>query len=129
MADLSPDLAGKLSRLIPRLASDHAGEVVATAAAICRTLDRAGLTLHDLAAKLADVTPVHPKPQSKQADPHRAEHLARARWLRDHVLDDLTEKQANFVARAIGLLEAGHALTEKQAGWLAGLCAMHGYDT
>lgn len=131
MADLSPDLSGKLARLIPRLASDHDGEVIATVAAIRRTLDRAGLSLHDLAARLAEATPVHreAKPEPKQANPHRAEHLARAVWLRDNVLDDLTEKQANFVAKAIGLLQAGHALSDRQAGWLAGLCSMHGFDT
>ena len=127
MADLSPDLSGKLARLIPRLASDHDGEVIATVAAIRRTLDRAGLSLHDLAARLADATPVPPKAKPKQTDPHHAEHLARAVWLRDNVHNDLTEKQADFVAKAIGLLQAGHALTDKQAGWLAGLCSMHGH--
>jgi hypothetical protein len=131
MADLSPDLAGKLSRLIPRLASDHDGEIIATVAAIRRTLDRAGLSLHDLAARLAEATPIRQeaKPQPKQADPHLAEHLARARWLLDHAGDDLTERQRAFVANAIRLLDAGHTLTDKQAGWLTGLCAMHGYDT
>jgi hypothetical protein len=37
-----------LGKLIPRLASNHAGEVIAAAAAICRTLQSAGADLHDL---------------------------------------------------------------------------------
>lgn len=127
MADLSPDLAGKLARLIPRLASDHDGEVVATVAAIRRTLDRAGLSLHDLAARLAEATPI--PPEAKQANPHGDEHRARARWLIENAGDDLTERQRAFVLTAIRLLDTGHALSEKQAGWLAGLCAMHGFDT
>lgn len=132
MADLSPDLAAKLSRLIPRLASDHDGEVIATTAAIRRSLDRAGLSLHDLAARLADVTPVEPRAKPKpepKPDQHAADLLEKAVWLRDHVVDDLSTKQANFVAKAIGLLQAGHSLTDKQAGWLAGLCSMHGHGT
>jgi hypothetical protein len=39
----------KLQKLIPLLGSDKAGEVVATARAITRTLKKAGLDLHDLA--------------------------------------------------------------------------------
>ena len=57
MADLTPDTGARLGRLLPRLASDAPGEVVATVAAIRRTLDRAGLDLHDLAARLGELTP------------------------------------------------------------------------
>jgi hypothetical protein len=46
-------IADKLGLLIPRLASDHDGEVVATARAIQRTLAAEKLDLHDLAATLA----------------------------------------------------------------------------
>jgi hypothetical protein len=41
-----------LSKLIPRLASNHDGEVVATVRAIERVLKSAGRDLHDLAACL-----------------------------------------------------------------------------
>jgi len=37
-----------LGKLIPRLGSNHPGEVTATVAAICRTLHGAGADLHDL---------------------------------------------------------------------------------
>jgi hypothetical protein len=46
------DLATKLRLLIPRLASDADGEVVATVAAIRRVLAAEGLDLHDLVAAL-----------------------------------------------------------------------------
>lgn len=46
------EILPKLRLLIPRLASDADGEVVATVAAIRRLLERHGLDLHDLAAAL-----------------------------------------------------------------------------
>jgi len=52
-APLHLDLAARVARLLPRLASDHDGEVAATAAAISRTLKAAGHDLHDLAAHIA----------------------------------------------------------------------------
>ena len=52
----------KLAKIIPRLGTDHAGEVVATVEAMKRTLAAGGLDLHDLAAWIgdagADVDPV-----------------------------------------------------------------------
>ena len=138
MGNLSPDIGGKLAKLIPRLASPHEGEILATVEAICRTLDRAELTLHDLAARLFAPEPVQPRARSKpqpkpQPDPapdqDADELLAKAEWLRGHVGDDLTGKQAAFIATAIRMLRAGQGLSAKQANWLHGLCTMHGHDT
>src|SRR5690606_6738692 len=79
MAALS-DLAPRLSKLIPRLASNHDGEVVATVAAIRRTLEADGLDLHDLAegnGKTHKPKEMYPtKPDS--ADPSRS-HKKEAR--------------------------------------------------
>ena len=47
-------VAERLGKLIPRLASDHEGEVIATVAAIGRTLTGAGLDWHDLAKRVAE---------------------------------------------------------------------------
>lgn len=128
MADLSPDLTSKLWRLLPRLASDAPGEVVATVAAIRRTLDRAGLDLHDLAARLIDaprpVQPEAPKPEP-QAQRCGLDLLAMALWLHARALDRLTPKQAVFVATAARLLTKGCVLTPKQANWLHDLHAQH----
>lgn len=128
MADLTPDLTGKLGRLLPRLASDRPGEVVATVAAIRRTLDRAGLDLHDLAARLTEAPrPVQPEPQEHEPHAQRdgADLLAMALWLRVHVLERLTPKQRDFTATAARLLTDGRALTPKQAKWLRDLHAQH----
>lgn len=46
---MSPIVTDRIAKLIPRLASNHEGEVIATVAAIRRTLDGAGHDLHDLA--------------------------------------------------------------------------------
>lgn len=134
MADLSPDLGSKLAKLIPRLASTHDDEVLVAVAAIRRTLDRAEMDLHDLAARLCATEPVQqrarPNHQPEPSPDQDAEGmLAKASWLRDHVQNDLTPKQAAFVATAIRMLRAGQSLSDKQRGWLHGLCTMHGHDT
>lgn len=46
-------IAEKLGKLIPRLASNHDGEITATVAAIGRTLATARLDWHDLAQRVA----------------------------------------------------------------------------
>ena len=46
------DTAAKLAKLLPRLGSEHDGEVVATVRAIDRTLTAAGLDWHSLAAAI-----------------------------------------------------------------------------
>ena len=53
MSALPVTLIPMLRKLIPRLASNHDGEVVATVRAIQRVLKAAGRDLHDLAACLA----------------------------------------------------------------------------
>lgn len=134
MGHLAPDIGSKLAKLIPRLASTHDDEILAAVNAIRRTLDRAEMDLHDLAARLCAPEPVQPRAQPKRqpnpepASDHDAEALLeKATWLRDHVGDDLTGKQAAFVATAIRMLRTGQSLSEKQRGWLHGLCVMHGH--
>jgi hypothetical protein len=63
---IDPAIADKLGKLIPRLATDHDGEVVATAGAIERTLRSAGLDLHDLGGTLGQPQAV---PQPLQSEP------------------------------------------------------------
>jgi len=55
------------------------------------------------------------------------EQFARATWLINNVKNDLSGKQAKFVETVIKLLSNGLSLTDKQAGWLTGLCDIHGY--
>ena len=121
MTDLSPDTDGKLSRLIPRLATDSDGEVLATVAAIRRTLDRAGMDLYDLAARLATDAPRPVRQAPHTPDP--ATLFEMAGWLHSRARNRLTAKQADFVASAARLLAAGRALTPKQTQWLRNLHA------
>ena len=53
MSELTPEVVTRLAKLIQRLASEHAGEVAATVAAIARTLQAGGCDLHDLPAHVA----------------------------------------------------------------------------
>lgn len=48
----------RIAKLLPRLASDHDGEVIATVAAIRRTLEAEGDDLHDLARSIGGTTSV-----------------------------------------------------------------------
>ena len=127
MGELSPALSHKLAALLPMLASPHQGEVLATVAAIRRTLDRAELSLHDLAACLADPESVQPRPQPTP-EQDTAALLAQAQWLFAFVLDDLTDKQAFFVSTAFRMLQAGQRLSDRQVRWLHGLCTMYGHE-
>ncbi len=55
-AEAFAPILDRLSKLLPRLASDQPGEVVATVAAIGRTLAGAKLDWHDLTARLTGET-------------------------------------------------------------------------
>jgi hypothetical protein len=77
-------VAQRLSLLIPRLASDHDGEVVATVRAMQRTLEAARADLHDLAAVVrACGEPPRQQEASRYAqhdDP--PDHLTAQNWQR-----------------------------------------------
>ena len=64
-----PSIPPQIGKLLPMLASDKDGEVVATARAICRTLGAVNLDLHDLAK--AVTTPAAPVVLSR---PKRRRH-------------------------------------------------------
>lgn len=112
----------KLAALIPRLASTHDGEVIATVQAIRRTLERAGKDLHDIAALFAaddeaeiiedDITPPD-------------ELLEMAEWLRDHARL-YGKNQPLFVQNVIIARKAGKPLSAGQVKYLRDLFAAHG---
>jgi hypothetical protein len=81
---MTPHLKARLTKLLPLLASDKAGEVVATAAAIVRALEAETLDLHDLAAALGP-TPRHARPTrgAFSAPPHFDDltHFERRAWM------------------------------------------------
>ena len=125
MTDLSPTLALKVAKLLPMLASDRDGEVVATARAIGRTLRVAGLDLHVLAKiVLTPRTPVLPH-KAEEVTPRSWRDLAR--WCRDNDAGRLTSAERKFVTALSALLVMDGSPTERQANWLraiyARLCA------
>ena len=89
-------VAPKLEKLLPLLASDRDGEVVATAAAITRTLKRAGADWHDLAKALARTEPPGAIEPVCWRDIPPSEH---AGWLAQRALSSrLSPWEQNFCA-------------------------------
>ncbi|WP_142628097.1 hypothetical protein [Rhizobium sp. P007] len=149
MGDIDKKTLTKLGKLLPMLSSNHAGEVVATAAAIGRTLSGAGLGWHDLVCVLAkppekvevivyrervvvqekivyrDPPDAPPQASSMRAD--RDELIDHARRL---LLEGggLTDKQRGFVENVLASAMACSAkvpLTDRQWQWFHDLCALH----
>lgn len=112
MNALAP-VAPKIAKLIPRLASDHDGEVVATVRAIRRTLERAGLDLHALAAGLDGVIDAD-EPTTWQA---------LAAWCRNAGQHRLSLKEFVFVCDMADRLILDAEPTERQAAWLRAIYA------
>lgn len=142
MTRIEPKALDKIGKLIPRLASDHAGEVTATVAAMQRTLASAGASLHDLVEllqrepvervvyrdriveKVVEVeVVVFRDPPPLAADTMTA---ARASDVCASLLElaEITDKQRDFVQRVAERASRGQdgfTLTEKQWVWLFGL--------
>lgn len=115
------DAIPKLKLLIPRLASDSEGEIVATVNAIARTLKSNGADLHDLAAAL-DGAPKQSYRRYEQQNEKPKEDPAR-KW-RDIVafclenIEWLSEREKTFVSDMNGNLKKWGTPTEKQGAWL-----------
>lgn len=107
-------VAPRIARLLPRLASPHDGEVLATVAAIRRTLEGAGLDLFALAEAIGEAPPKR----------HAIETWADlAAWCRDHDGGRLTEAEARFVAQMVDRVVVGGTPSERQASWLRSIYA------
>lgn len=111
-------IAPRLALLIPRLASDHDGEIVATAAAIDRTLKSAGCDWHDLASVVSSPPAASTRHRADRQGPPIWESLDRfsqLEWL--HALDEwdgLSDWESGFVTSIIRSTRAGWRLTAKQ---------------
>lgn len=129
---LAKETVERLAKLIPRLATEHDGEVIATVRAIHRTLGSAGADFHDLAAAVgverivyvnqgqagSSTRPDHredapryqyqqPKPPPRQPDPPPQ-------------TDD--EKYARNIIRIVTtLIEGDYALTEREQEFLTSI--------
>jgi hypothetical protein len=107
-------VAPRLAKLLPRLASPHDGEVLATVAAILRTLEGAGLDLFALAEAIGEAPP---KRRSLET------WAELAAWCREHDGGRLTEAEARFVAQMADRLVFGGLPSERQASWLRSIYA------
>ncbi len=112
------NISARLSKLIPRLASNFDGEVVETVRAIERALRSAGADWHDLAAAITTKPAVAGRPRNGLLD--MAETL--------FGLDDLNTWEINFTHDMVRLLRAGARLTDKQEQALRRCYARHGEE-
>lgn len=119
MNQLAP-IAPKLALVIPRLASDHDGEVVATVNAITRLLSGAGLDWHDLAAAVTALDAPCEEERRPEFDEAAVTWWQVAHWLRDRI-HLLRAKEIDFVQNMAGRPINGPPPTEKQQQWLANI--------
>ncbi len=115
MSALAP-IADKIGKLIPRLASEHDGEVVATVRAMGRTLASIGADWHELAKALSaepEKVVVYRGPPA-----HDETWLIIAELCRDNDKRRLTPKERRFVLDMTYRLVNGGQPTERQAEWL-----------
>lgn len=98
-------IAQTIGKLIPRLASNHDGEVVATARAIERLLKAGGRDWHDLAASVC-VVPV-------------SDWRREAAFCADHA-SELNDREWDFIAT---LVRRSEIPTPKQLRWLCDIGA------
>lgn len=108
------DLAPRLAKMIPRLASDHPGEVVATVAAIRRTLEAGGLDLHALAAAIGNPPVVCTEPP--RAKPHASHQMDARRCLQSG--RSWNPREAQFLHQ---MASQRRRPSDKQRDWLDGL--------
>ena len=125
----------RLTLLIPMLASDKDGEVVASVRQIARTLAAEGKDFHDLVKMLSSEPTIvyqtvfrdrpekKPQPETsrrKQWDfggQAEGDWIEKADFCADH-LDMLSEREAEFVQDMTRKLRRYGDPTEKQAAWL-----------
>lgn len=116
----------RLAKLIPMLATDHDGEVIATARAIERTLRSEGLDLHALANLLAGNTEpkILPVPSTAAAQGQSEwTWAAVAEFCQANHGGSLTPKELAFVKSMLPKLVCDGKPTEKQADWLRDIFA------
>ena len=107
-------IPAQIRKLLPRLTSNHDGEVTATARAIERILQGAGLDWHDLATTIGRP---HEEPSGLR---DMAEALGDA--------PGLNAWETKFIADIRRLLAAGVRLSVKQEQALRRTYARHGSD-
>jgi hypothetical protein len=98
------EVVPRIGKLIPRLASEHDGEVIATVRAIERTLKAAGRDWHDLANALQRIS---------------TDWRSVARFCASHQ-HRLSTREVDFI---VTIARQNRELTEKQERWLRDIAA------
>ena len=116
----------RLAKLIPMLSSDKQGEVLATVAAIGRTLQNAGCDWHDLAKNIG-IPAAQPQPRYTNAPykqhkpkPTKLEpwHVIAASCIELGEKFGLTHKEYGFL---MGIIDSVYCPSQKQMKWLYGI--------
>jgi hypothetical protein len=111
----------KVAQILPRLGSDHPGEVVATAAAVVRVLGKAGHDLYDLVGLIRQGAIALPPPKEPPPDPSFDFEFSAA-WCREHQYDPRLSARDRGFLRSMGQwFERRKMPTEKQAAWLSSI--------
>jgi hypothetical protein len=129
MGDLPPDIGVKLGRLLPMLSSPVADEVIATVAAIGRTLNQADMDWLDLAKRLtAPAQPQHRYHAPHPCKPPHADDVqeAMAAWLGKYRRHTLTDNQRDFLADVARMMMMGRTLSQAQVQYLRDLYHRNG---
>jgi hypothetical protein len=137
----SPHLAELLGKLVPRLASSHDGEVVATARAIGRVLEAEKLDLHDLAVIIETgfrssskaipapaATPRRSRPKPSAQPPSRTPQTVWSQAASEILfigLRALTPKENEFLT---SLMHMDRRPSPKQLAWLLKLAGRFGVE-
>lgn len=118
----------KVLLLLPRLASDQEGEVLATAKAIGKQLSAVGADWHDLVSRLTAEPAIHDQPHREyhHTTPDNSRLLQMARFLRDSCAARLNARCDRFVVEMANALGAGRSISVKQRKFLMDLYAQHG---
>jgi hypothetical protein len=123
IAERIAPLAPKLGPMLGKLASEHAGEVLATVRAIRRLLERHGLSLNDLgqALEAAPVAQIVYCERDPEPDPAAEDWRAMAAYCLARA-EVLSPKEQDFVQTMVRVLRRpGTEPTPRQAGWLKGI--------
>jgi hypothetical protein len=110
-------VAPQLSKLIPLLASDQDGEVVATARAIGRVLTGKGLDWSDLSQAVGEIERLsfEASRSSPTRQPSVIEMVARCQT---HGHGKLSCRDRKFILTIAADLALGHRLSARQSQWL-----------
>ncbi len=110
-------IAPQLSKLIPLLASDQDGEVIATARAIGRVLTGKGLDWCHFSQAVGEIKRLSLEPSRPSAE-RQPSPLEMVAWCRNHGRGRLSSRDHKFILTVSASLALGGRLSVHQTQWL-----------